>query len=187
MHKRGQGAKAVRLFLSFPGKAACLLRLRLKTSYLQKLPWMFAALAHPDAAVAREWAGKIKTAWLADPREDAHHRLTWKLMRPGSAFHEALDMLICGAAVDDLPIDFRWQIAAWRFTPCVETTIEEKHSRVAVCKRRHHVGPVRVSLANRPPLRTRPLGSLRAGLYSEAARLLCSVMLAEVGAFLAEH
>eukprot|EP00974_Lingulodinium_polyedra_P098992 9594161-Lingulodinium_polyedra.AAC.1 len=101
----------------------------MKTAYLQKLPWMFAALAHPDAAVAREWACKIKEAWLADPREDAHHRLTWKLMRPGSAFHVALDLFIAGADMDTLPFDFRQQVAAWRFIPCVETTIEEKHSR----------------------------------------------------------
>eukprot|EP00975_Prorocentrum_lima_P002677 590683-Prorocentrum_lima.AAC.1 len=69
-------------------------------------------------------------------------------MRPGSAFHEALDSFITGTAIDDLPVDFRWQVAAWRFIPCVETTIEEKHSRVALSKRRHPLGPVRVSLGN---------------------------------------
>ena len=61
-------------------------------------------------------------------------------------------MFIAGTAVDDSPIELRWQIAAWRFIPCVETTIEEKHSRVALSKRRHPLGPVRVSLANRLPL-----------------------------------
>ena len=39
----------------------------------------------------------------------------------------------------------------FRFHPCVETTVEEKHARVSLAKRIHHIGPCRIRVANRLP------------------------------------
>ena len=43
-------------------------------------------------------------------------------------------------------------IAKLRHGAAVETTIEEKHARTTLARKRHHIGPVRLSLANRLPL-----------------------------------
>ena len=45
------------------GKTATLAYLKLKTSYLQRLPWMLMALAHTSEEVAQEFARKIIAAW----------------------------------------------------------------------------------------------------------------------------
>lgn len=123
----------------------------MKTAYLQKLPWLFAALAHPCEETARRMAVKIKEQWESDPRPEAHHRITAELMQPG-LFRDGLEAFLQGAALRDLPLDFQLRVGTFRFVPVVETTIEEKHARVSLAKRRHHIGPVRVSLSNRLPL-----------------------------------
>ena len=79
-------------------------------------------------------------------------------MNPDAPFSQALDRFIdegvpraeCGAA-------FLLEIAKFKFMPVVETTIEEKHSRVAISAGKHSIGPVQVSLANRLPLLERSL------------------------------
>ena len=48
--------------------------------------------------------------------------------------------------------NFLLQLATFRLTIVVETTIEAKHSRVAMSQRAHFIGPVRISLSNRLPL-----------------------------------
>eukprot|EP00972_Heterocapsa_arctica_P037835 5569566-Heterocapsa_arctica.AAC.1 len=120
---------------------------------------MFCALAHVKEDVARDFAPKILEAWNQDPRQEVHHRLTWKLMRPGSFFREGLELFIAGTLRRDLPQPFLQQVASFRFPAAVETTIEEKHARVSMAKRCHHVGPVRISLANRLPMLERALRS----------------------------
>ena len=67
----------------------------------------------------------------------------------------SLKAWVQGANFDDLSETFQRQVSAWRFTPIVETTIEEKHARVALSKRSRRLGPVRISLANRLPLMER--------------------------------
>ena len=128
-----------------------LLLLRMKTSYMQKLPWLLAGLAHPCEATAREVARKCLEVWQEESRPEAHHRLTTKLFAPG-VFLDSLKAFADGAAFNALPQAFLKQVAVYRFVPVVETTIEEKHARVALSKKRHHIGPVRISLSNRLPL-----------------------------------
>ncbi len=104
-------------------KAAMLTLLKVKTSHFDKLPWLFCALAHRDEEVARRFAVRIRSSWREDPRRVVHHRLTWKLMS-NSRFSQALDDFISGTPRSSLPILFREAVAAWRFIPVVETTIE---------------------------------------------------------------
>ncbi|CAE7488403.1 unnamed protein product, partial [Symbiodinium sp. KB8] len=132
-------------------KTQMLLLLRLKTAYLQKLPWLLAGLAHTNEAIAKEVGSKIIEQWQQDPRPEAHHRITVDCLTC-PMFMNALTSWVEGACFSDLPSAFQEQVAAWRFVPVVETTIEEKHARVSLAKKRHHLGPVRVSLANRLPL-----------------------------------
>jgi hypothetical protein len=127
-----------------------LLLLKMKTDYLDKLPWLFAALAHFDEHIAREFARKIRLAWEADPRPEAHHRITAELMMDKD-FRENLDRFIAGTPRAQLSEAFRKKIAKWRFAAIVESTIEQKHARTSMARRAHAVGPVRVSLANRLP------------------------------------
>ena len=150
---RLQGAERDAILADFQrGKSCMLLLLRLKTDYFKKLPWLFCGLAHVSEVVARDIARQIKEAWSLDPRREAHHRITWRLMQPGSSFSMGLDAFIEGASRSSLPVSVQLQIAVFRFPPIVETTIEEKHARVALARRRHHIGPTRVSLSNRMPL-----------------------------------
>ena len=128
-----------------------LLLLRMKTSYLQKLPWLLAGLAHTSEDTARGIACKILEQWNEDPRPQAHHRVTADLLQPG-LFLDSLRAFANGQEFCQMPRDFQLRVAMWRFVPVVETTIEEKHARVALSKKRHHLGPVRISLANRLPL-----------------------------------
>ena len=128
-----------------------LLLLRMKTAYLQKLPWLLAGLAHTCEQTSREIGQRVLDQWAQDPRPEAHHRITSELLCPGP-FMDSLRKWVGGAELQDLSKTFLMHVAAWRFAPVVETAIEEKHARVALAKRRHHIGPVRISLANRLPL-----------------------------------
>jgi hypothetical protein len=137
-----------------------LVLLKLKTAHLDKLPWLFCGLAHTDEQIARSIASRIRELWQHDPRQHVHHRLTWSLMHPGSPFADELDKFIDGAALADLSEAFQSRVAGWRFVPVVETSIEGKHAKTSLAKKSHHIGPVRLSLANRLPFLDR---SLRAG------------------------
>ena len=128
-----------------------LLLLRMKTAYLQKLPWLLAGLAHTCQETSRQIGRRILEQWMEDPRPEAHHRITAALLCPGP-FMDSLQDWVAGAELQNLSDIFLRHVAAWRFAPIVETTIEEKHARVSLAKRRHHIGPVRISLANRLPL-----------------------------------
>jgi hypothetical protein len=148
-------------------KATMLFLLKLKTSYMDKLPWLFCGLAHCDEGVARVFGVKVRDAWLADPRREVHHRITWDLMKPGS-FRNDLDKFIDGASRAQLSMTSRLAIAKFRFVPVVETTIEAKHQRTTMARKCHHIGPVRISLANRLPALER---SIRSG-HIDVADLL---------------
>ena len=79
------------------GRAAMMTYIRLKTDYLQRLPWMLCALAHLDESVARRFGEKCRAAWLRDPRPQAHHRVTCRWMMDGGALRTNLDRFIGGA------------------------------------------------------------------------------------------
>lgn len=126
--------------------------LAVKTDFLQRLPVLFCRLADACGESARDCALCVVDAWRQDPRQDVHHRLSWELMRPQSAFSKALDDFIAGAPRRSLPDEVRRQIAAFRFVSAVESSIEGKHSRVALEQRNRHIGGMRISLANRLPM-----------------------------------
>ncbi len=149
-------------------KDIMLFLLKAKTSYLGMLPWVFCALAHTGETVARSFAIRAKEAWSLDPRPEAHHRVTVDLMRPGGDFEKGLDRFVDGAPRSELGDGFLSRVAAFRFIPVVETTIEAKHARTSLCRRVHHIGPVRISLANRLPYLER---SIRLGHISPLALL----------------
>ena len=112
-----------------------LLLLQLKTAYFSKLPTLLCSLAHVDEEIAREGAAKVVEAWNADPREEAHHRVTRRLMKLGSGFRKGLDLFIAGTPRIQLPHDVLFNLASFRFPACVETTVEAKHARVALANR----------------------------------------------------
>ena len=122
-----------------------------KTAYLFVLPVFFCGLAQIDEEKALIIGRRIVDMFDRDPREQAHHRVTWALMKPGAHFRGELIKFNNGAIRRSLSNPFRKQISAFRLPSCVETTIEEKHARVALQKKAHHLGPVRASLANRMP------------------------------------
>ena len=128
---------------------------RIKTCLWRILPHIcvgFAVLFH-DIEQARQLGHAILEMFEQDPRMEAHHRITWKLLRPGSAFRVALEQFVQGTDPCELPIRFIFQVALFRYIPIAETTIEEKHARVALTQK-GNIAPVRISLANRlPPLR----------------------------------
>jgi hypothetical protein len=141
-------------------RSSMLVLLKLKTAHLDKLPWLFCGLAHTDEGVSRGIGSRIVDSWRQDPRELVHHRLTWELMRPGSAFLESLLAYVGGMTFAAMPVAFQIQVAEFRFVPIVETSIEAKHAKTSLAKKAHHIGPVRLSLANRLPFLDR---SMRAG------------------------
>ena len=117
--------------------------------YWMRLPWLLCALAHEDESRARTAGAKALDAFLDDPRESAHHRLTWKLLHEGSAFRDGLELFIDGTDRWSCGNTFCEQVASFAFWPISETTIEAKHSRASMDAKKHHIGPVRVSLGNR--------------------------------------
>ena len=78
-----------------------------------------------------------------------HHEVTWRLLQPGTEFSVQLSLFNAGQSRSQLSMAFRHEIAIFRFAPVNETTIEEKHARVSLDSKKHHIGAVRVSLANR--------------------------------------
>jgi hypothetical protein len=126
--------------------------LHTKCDYWNRLPWMMAALAHHCEEVARACGRRSLAAFEWDPRAPpVHHQKTWELLRPESLFRVELESFIAGTPRWECSEIFTMQISIFRFLPVVETTIEEKHARVSLEEKRHHIGPARVSLANRLP------------------------------------
>ena len=68
-----------------------------------------------------------------------------------------MDLFVRGMSRSQLKQPVLMQLAIWRFMPCVETTIEEKHARVTIAKKAHNIGATRVSNSNRLPLLQRLL------------------------------
>ena len=132
--------------------------LQLKTDYWKRAPWSFAVLGHPDENVARAGGIQIRADFQRDPRPPpVQHRSTWTLMKEGAHFGAQLDLFIAGTPRGECSPLFQERVALWALMPVVETTIEEKHARASLENKRHHIGPVRVSLANRGPLLERNL------------------------------
>jgi hypothetical protein len=138
-------------------KINILSQLRLKTDYMRRLPVLMLGLAHVCEEKARDICKLVIQSFNVDPRREAHDERTWKLLRPGSYFAEDMALFCNGASRSDLREASKKQVARFRFPSAVETTIEEKHARVAIARKAHHLGPVRASMANRLPMLERLL------------------------------
>ena len=136
------------------GRAYLHLGMVTKLDHWKRLPWRLAALGHHDESVARLNGAAALDMFAVDAREAAHHRLTWALLRPGCAFRLQLDNLLDGTPRAALSELYKQNVAAIAFAPIVETTIEGRHAKVAL-ESSGHIGPARVSLANRLALRER--------------------------------
>lgn len=126
--------------------------LQLKMDFAKRLPFYFAVLAHSSEDTARSGGQAIMRIFReAGGDFSGHHRITQRLFSD-TKFVAELGRFCDGCPRGQLDADVLRTIAVWRFVPIVETTIEEKHSRLALQLKRHGVGPVRVSLTNREPL-----------------------------------
>ena len=151
-------------------KAVTVLLAQIKYDYWKRLPYLLCALAVCDENVARKYAFLIWDAWLVDPRKEAHHRRTWSLLQPGSAFLVGFILFRDGTLRADCGVVFLIEVAKLRFVPVCETTTEEKQKNIYLINRRSAVGPVRVSLANRLPKLERGLtkGTISGPMLVEA-------------------
>ena len=95
-----------------------------------------------------------------EPRPETHHRYTVKvLFNPD--FLAGLKKFVGWEPRSQCGHTFLWHVGVLRLTPVVETTIEEKHARTTVARRAHHIGPARISLANRLPWMERSISQGR--------------------------
>ena len=125
--------------------------LQLKTEYAQRLPVSLCILSHHDEEVARSGASKLLKEFQAAPLQDLHHRVTWAWLSDPH-FISDLEKFIGGSSRLSLSSVSQRRIAQLRFVAIAETTIEEKHSRLALQLKKHGIGPARTSLTNRQPL-----------------------------------
>lgn len=148
---------------------------RIKNGYYQKLPWFIASLCVRDENRARSNAVKIRDQFNMDPRPPpVHDESTWALMAPGAPFSAELDAFIAGRPRWSCAECFTEEVASTRCWKCAETTSEEKHGRVKFAMSHHHVGGVRVALANRMPMLERYLMRYK-GFFEEFMKAFAEV------------
>ena len=121
-----------------------------KLNYLKQLPWVMAAFGHWDDYIFTKFAAKVLDMFAIDPRKDVHHRVTWRLLRPGSWFRAELEACArreksrweCSNA-------FLVELGKLKFMPLHETPVEATHAKVSIRKGKRKLGQVKVSLSNR--------------------------------------
>ena len=148
------------------GKEAQHALLVLKTQPSRVLPGMLSGIAAVDHDRARACGRKIMAAIEDDPRSDAHHPRTVKLVWESQLFMTGLAEFVAGIPLPTLSREFRHERAKLRIASSVETEIEAKHARTTCERKKAFVGPVRISLANRLPMLERWLSM---GHYSGEA------------------
>ena len=134
----------------------------IKIDTFKRLPTHLCGLAHAEEDIARACGKRCIEAFERDPRREAHDDRTLYWMRKDCHLRRQLELFVAGKPRDECSLEFLEEVAALYFVPCVETTIEEKHARVANTKRARHLGPVAVSLANRFPM---VISQVRAGQF----------------------
>ena len=100
--------------------------LRLKLDFWQRLPWAMCGMASSDPAEAQMCAQQARASFDLCPQQQAHHRLTWEVLDPQGKLRLDVDRFAMGAPLAALSMGFQTKVAAWRFVPVTETTIEEK-------------------------------------------------------------
>lgn len=133
-------------------KAHMLLILKLKLDFAKRLPFLLCVLAHHDESVARSGASRILDSWNDSPRQETQHRVTWRWLSDDVVVAALRAFADGRVSRVDLPGSLLLEIAKLRFISIVETTIEAKHAQLSMQLKKHGVGPVRSSLANRQRL-----------------------------------
>ena len=127
-----------------------------KMRHWQALPWLLCGLGHHDDSVAQDIACKELDKFSAHPEEAAHHRVTWALMKPGSAFRADLEAVASGASrwAPERHSRFAIDIGRFKFISVDDTAAERPHALVSrrPAGKNLHMSPVKVSLCNRMPL-----------------------------------
>lgn len=141
-----------------------------------------AALGLANEERARAAGLRARALFRRDPRPPPiQHRKTWKLMNPAAPFSQALDRFLDeGVSRKECGPIFMFEIAIWKFMPDAETTIEEKHARVAMKAAKHSIGKVQVSLANRLPMLERSLSQRPSSITELMDSLALTRSLAQV-------
>ena len=128
--------------------------LKTKLDFWKRLPWLLCGVAVADESRAREVAAEALQKFSQDPRQEAHHRLTWELMRPGAEFRHQLQLFVDGQVRSALSQIFLERLGSFKMLPITETTIEARHayaSQALKSKGGKRLGPTRISLSNRLP------------------------------------
>ena len=112
------------------GKVHMQLLLQAKLDYWSRLPWHLCTLAHKSEPTARDHARLCVQMFERDPREAAHHRITWLWLAPSSPLRYQVDLFIAGAERLSLDSSFTRKVAELRFVPLVESVIEQRHAKV---------------------------------------------------------
>ena len=128
----------------------------LKYDFIKRLPILAASLAVADEDRARVWGFKVRDAWRADPRPEAHDPRTVRLMGPDAVFAHELDKFLdLGIPREQLNYEFKFELGVFRIGMATETCIEQRHAISTLELRRHFCGPVRISLGSRLPMTER--------------------------------
>ena len=123
--------------------------LRVKFDWLERLPWVLAALAHPNPDVARRFG--LRAVQMYDAQtpdvQSLHHPRTLLFLSSRSALRPLLDQFLQGMPLHSLPY-LEFHVGVFRFANIVERYIEASHSLVSRSPATNCSGPV-VSLTRR--------------------------------------
>ena len=102
------------------------------------LPWRLCALGHQDPAVRKEAAQECLQLFDRVAAEPAlHHPLSWKLLRAGGDFREAVSRMALTGEFEDESLEM--EVAALSLIPLQERVAERTHSDLNrwIAKRRN--------------------------------------------------
>ena len=106
--------------------------LRVKFDWLERLPWVLAALAHPDPDIARRFGSRTVQMYDAQPADvqALHHPQALLFLSSDSPLRPLLDQFLGGMPLHRLP-HLEFHIGVFRFINIVERYVEASHSLVS--------------------------------------------------------
>ena len=110
------------------GVSHILMTLELKLGHWQTLPWLIAGLALPENN--QQLAQKILAEFDKLPAEPIHHhKVSWKMLRPGCIVRQQVEAVATGACLADQP-QLLLEVSKASLVPVVERIVEGAHSLV---------------------------------------------------------
>ena len=124
--------------------------LKLKFDFWSKPPYIFCALGHWDASIARRCAKQGFDLFLQRPFRAVHHRITWIICH---IYRKDLEAFIEGTPLAQLSFGFRLVVAKLFFILIVERSIEARHALVQMALYDSGLkgSTVNISFSNRLP------------------------------------